>query len=58
MTAVEPEVYSTPDTVVELNKPKAWKICPIIKEICIENNCKFWCLNECLIYNLVLKLLR
>ena len=49
MTDAEPEVYSTPDTVVDQKKPNKWKICPLIKEICLEDNCKFWCESECLI---------
>lgn len=45
----EPEVYSTPDTAVDEIISHKWKICPLMKEICLEDNCKFWCENECLI---------
>ena len=49
MTVREPEVYSIPDTVVEEEKSDKWKICPLMKEICVENNCKLWFYGECLI---------
>ena len=53
MTVTEPEVYSTPDTVVEEKVPNKYELCPLLKEICVENNCKFWFYGECLIVTIM-----
>lgn len=57
MTEVEPDVYSTPDMGTETKVPDRWKICPIMKEICVEHNCRFWLYDECMIFTIMKEML-